>query len=140
MLVTALLCLAVLLGAMVFFPAVVAPLVFRVLQPADAGAFLRALFPRYYLFMIVTSGLAGLLLIFSAPLPAVVLLAIAASTLGIRQWLVPRLNAWRDQARAGDAMAERRFERGHRLSVAVNMVQLLLVAAVLVHQLMLRTG
>jgi len=140
MLITALFCLAVLLGAMVFFPAVVAPLVFRVLEPADAGAFLRALFPRYYLFMILTSGLAGLLLLFSAPLSAAVLLAIAASTLWIRQWLVPRLNAWRDQAQAGDATAEARFERGHRLSVAVNMVQLLLVAAVLVHQLVVSTG
>ncbi|MEE3110181.1 MAG: DUF4149 domain-containing protein, partial [Pseudomonadota bacterium] len=37
------------LGGLLFFPAVVAPTVFKSLPEAEAGHFLRALFPRYYL-------------------------------------------------------------------------------------------
>ena len=35
-----------LLGGMLFFPSVVAPVVFASLPEAQAGAFLRAMFPR----------------------------------------------------------------------------------------------
>lgn len=136
MLITALFTLSLLLGAMVFFPAVVAPLVFRTLEPAAAGAFLRALFPRYYAFMIATSGIAGLLLLPTDPVAAALLLLVAASTLWVRQWLVPRLNGWRDQELAGDEAAGRRFARGHRLSVAINVAQLLLIGVLLVLQLL----
>ncbi len=135
MLVSALVVLSLLLGAMVFFPAVVAPLVFRTLEPAAAGAFLRALFPRYYAFMIATSGIAGALLLPSNALAGALLLLVALSTLWVRQWLVPRLNAWRDLELAGDADAARRFARGHRLSVAINVAQLLLIGVLLVLQL-----
>ena len=44
-----------LLGAMLFFPSVVAPVVFTSLPETQAGLFLRAMFPRYYGFMIVLS-------------------------------------------------------------------------------------
>jgi hypothetical protein len=37
-------------GSMVFFAVVVAPKVFQVLPPNQAGTFLRAFFPNYYLF------------------------------------------------------------------------------------------
>ena len=45
----------ILLGAMLFFPSVVAPVVFTSLPEAQAGAFLRSMFPRYYAFMIALS-------------------------------------------------------------------------------------
>lgn len=126
--------LAALFGGMVFFPAVVAPLVFRTLDEASAGRFLRALFPRYYAFMIATAGAAGLLVLFAAEESwrALVLLSIAASTLAVRQLLVPRLNAWRDAELAGDAAAARRFAIGHRASVLVNVAQLAGTLVVLV--------
>ena len=44
-----LLALAVWIGSIVFFTAVVAPTVFKVLQSDDAARLQRALFPRYYL-------------------------------------------------------------------------------------------
>ena len=50
-----------LLGAMLFFPSVVAPVVFTSLPEAQAGAFLRSMFPRYYVFMIALSLIAALL-------------------------------------------------------------------------------
>lgn len=124
--------LATLFGGMVFFPSVVAPLVFRVLDTDDAGRFLRALFPRYYAFVIATSGLAA----FGAALAnlghGLVLLLVAVSTLVVRQWLVPRINGWRDRSRAGDEAATVYFDRGHRLSVWINMAQMIAVLVLIV--------
>ena len=113
------------LGAMLFFAVGVAPTVFQALPTEEAGLFLRKLFPRYYLALIVGSGVAGGLWISSAPMAAAVCWMIALSTLWIRQSLVPRINQLRDAELAGDAAAGARFATLHRVSVIINMVQLL---------------
>ena len=46
------------LGAMLFFAVGVAPTVFQALPIEQAGLFLRKLFPRYYLALIMGSGVA----------------------------------------------------------------------------------
>ena len=119
------------LGAMLFFAVGVAPTVFQSLPIQEAGLFLRKLFPRYYLALIVGSGVAGGLWISSAPLAAAVCWLIALSTLWIRQSLVPRINQLRDAELAGDAAAGARFATLHRVSVIINMVQLLALVALL---------
>ena len=119
------------LGAMLFFAVGVAPTVFQVLPIEEAGLFLRKLFPRYYLALIVGSGVAGGLWISSAPLAAAGCWLIALSTLWIRQSLVPRINQLRDAELAGDAAAGARFAKLHRVSVIINMVQLLALVALL---------
>jgi len=117
-----------LLGGMLFFPIVVAPIVFTSLPEVEAGRFLRSMFPRYYLFMITLSALAfalyqvGVGLVLSVP--ATVCFGVALSTLWVRQSLVPRINDARDAQLAGDATAGTRFDRGHKLSVTINMLQL----------------
>ncbi|MEO0975349.1 MAG: DUF4149 domain-containing protein [Pseudomonadota bacterium] len=123
--------LSALFGGMVFFPAVVAPRVFKVLSPASAGEFLRALFPAYYAFMIVSATIAALGF-HARPRIALGLGAVALSTLLVRQLLVPRINAARDAQLAGDTSAAQRFARGHHLSVAINMVQLVFVTGAVV--------
>ena len=40
-------------GVIIFFSAVVAPTVFKSLEEREAGMFLRAFFPKYYIFGIV---------------------------------------------------------------------------------------
>ena len=119
------------LGAMLFFAVGVAPTVFQALPTEHAGLFLRKLFPRYYLALIVGSGVAGGLWISSAPMAAAVCWLIAGSTLWIRQSLVPRINQLRDAELAGDAAAGARFAMLHRVSVIINMVQLLALVALL---------
>ena len=117
-----------LLGGMLFFPIVVAPVVFTSLPALEAGQFLRSMFPRYYLFMIFFSVLAFGLYQSAARsevnTAAVVCLLVAVSTLWVRQSLVPRINDARDAQLAGDADAAKKFDRGHKLSVAINMLQL----------------
>ena len=124
---------ALLIGAMLFFPTVVAPTVFKTLDEAQAGRFLRRLFPGYYLFLIVGSATAAVLAAVTAPGAALLLAAVALSTLWVRQVLTPRINAFRDAEIAGDAAAGQKFKSAHRLSVIINMVQLAgLIALVVV--------
>ena len=122
-----------LLGGMLFFPIVVAPVVFMALPEAQAGIFLRAMFPRYYVFMIVLSLVASAMYQLNegavVSVAALVCLGVGLSTLWVRQGLLPRINAARDAQLAGDANAGEAFDRGHKLSVAINIVQLVLLVA-----------
>ncbi|MEN0067372.1 MAG: DUF4149 domain-containing protein [Myxococcota bacterium] len=124
--------IASLFGGMVFLPSIVAPLVFKVLEPTDAGRFLRSLFPRYYAFVIATATAAALSTFAIQPWHAALLFGVAGSTWMVRQWLVPRINEWRDASLAGDSSATLKFDRGHRLSVWINMAQMLAVLGILI--------
>ena len=129
---------ACLVGGMLFFPSVVAPVVFKALPEEQAGAFLRAMFPRYYSFIIVLgvaacvsyalaeSGARGSVLAPTVGISALVV----ASTLWVKQFLLPKINAARDAELAGDASAGASFNTMHRLSVVINMVQLLALLAI----------
>ena len=93
-----------LMGSMVFFAAVIAPLVFQVLEPEQGGAFLRRVFPRFYRF-----GLVGVAFLLSD------------------QVLTPALNRARDANLGGDEAAGKRFDMLHKLSVRIFSVQALAV-------------
>ncbi len=121
---------ACLLGGMVFFAAILAPLVFTKLDGATAARFIRATFPRYYLYVAVAAFLGAVGLIWADRLSGLVLLAVALLTVWLRQGLMPTLNRLRDAGLAGDAASNARFDRMHRVSVGVNMVQLLAVLLV----------
>lgn len=132
----ALYALALLLGGMTIFSFLFAPLVFMRLPAAAAGSFIRAVFPWYYLYVLIASGVAfiALWLADGRCLAGWAMLAVFAAGLYARQRLMPQLNQWRDAAEAGDSAAARRFDRGHRLSVGLNAAQWL-VALVLLGQL-----
>jgi hypothetical protein len=118
-------------GGMLFFGAGVAPVVFRVLEPETAGRLIRALFPRYYLGFALSCALAALL---AAPvvLTAALLLAMAgAGFVYARQSLMPRINDLRDRAKAGEPGTQERFDRLHKVSVQLNMTQLVAILAAL---------
>ncbi len=127
---------ALALGAMLFFGAVVAPTVFRTIAAEQASAFLRRLFPTYYLVLAGVTGLAAVLAL-AAPLtgaadpagwtrlwllPAILALCCGGFVFA-RQWLTPRINASRDAALAGDGAASARFDRLHKASVRLNGAQ-----------------
>ncbi len=130
--VVALYVIAGTLGAMLFFAIGVAPTVFQALPAEQAGLFLRQLFPRSCLSLIIGSPAGGVLWLGAQPLASGVCLLIAVSTLWIRQWLVPRINALRDRELSGDVSAGEGFARLHRLSVAINMLQLLALLGILI--------
>jgi hypothetical protein len=121
------LALALAFGAMTFFSAVVAPLVFIKLPAQTAGGFIRQLFPWYYLTVGVVAAVAAFALLFGAERLAALLAAITAAGFWYqRQMLMPRINAARD---AGEDAS---FARLHRQSVIINGVQWVLLAVALV--------
>jgi hypothetical protein len=107
--------LAALVGGMLFFAAILTPLVFTQLPPDVSGPFIRTVFPRYYAYIVICASVAALgYLVRGQVVTAVVLAVIVAVTLWLWLWLIPQLNAWRD---AGNML---NFGRGHQLSVIVN--------------------
>ena len=122
---------AILLGSMVFFSAVMAPLIFTKLDAEIAGPFIRQVFPWYYLAVIVLGTLAALSLFAIRLEDACVLAAVAATAVITRQLLMPCINRARDAVLAGDSSAGRGFSRLHKLSVWINAVQIIAVAIVL---------
>ncbi len=124
--------LCCLVGGMVFFGIIMAPLVFTRLDMATAGRFIRATFPRYYLYVLISSAVAALALWATDGWSAAGLSVIAVSTIWLREGLMRRINRLRDAELAGDATAGAAFARAHRLSVLINQAQLLAALAVVV--------
>lgn len=129
-------------GSMTFFSAVMAPLIFVKLEMDVAGKFVRAVFPWYYLLIIVLGTAGGVSLFAALPLNAGMLLLVATSAIYCRQSLMPRINSYRDQSLAGGGGSDgndgrkeagKIFNRLHKRSEIINGLQLLAVIAVLLH-------
>jgi hypothetical protein len=126
-------------GSLLFFSFGVAPIIFKVLGAEAGGRFVRALFPRYYLWGAIAGAVAlpaylGVPLSFPefrGPHVAVEALGIVAGTLIMLYGgnsLVPAINAARDAGPAG----QDRFNRLHRRSVRLNALVMVLGLALLV--------
>jgi hypothetical protein len=115
---------ALILGGMVFFAFLFAPLVFTKLPAKTAGGFIREVFPVYY---VAFAGVALIAALLAIPrIDALVLAVVGGLFLLARFWLMPRINAARDQGE------NRSFDRLHRLSVIINAAQMIAVFAVFV--------
>ena len=114
------------LGAMLFFGAIVAPIVFTVLDETAAGQFLRRLFPRIYMFCGLFSGLSAVLFAAGTHWPATAALAVTSALFFFaRGPLTQKINDTRDAQLAGDAVAGQRFDRLHKLSTRIFGLQFL---------------
>ncbi len=137
------LCLACWLGGMVFFSAIVAPIIFAQLSMPDAGKVVSALFPRYYLLGYIAGGLGLILAVYLGVMRAprlwwamaAIALAIALGlTFYAGQVVRPQVDAIRTVAEETSPDPARRaeFDRLHRLSVILNgAVMVLNLAALL---------
>ena len=126
-------------GSMLLFALVVAPTVFRALPAEQAGPFLRALFPRYYLWGLVAALLATLLAVWANAGGLVISACATVTVLFVfaRQNLMPAINRARLRQLDGDEAAAARFKRLHGASVLINLLQLLLLVAAMVSLLRL---
>ncbi len=124
---------SLLLGSMLFFAAVVAPTVFRALDAADAGKFLRAIFPRYYLWGIVLSVIALLVCVFHSPKGAALMALVLAGFVYSRQLLMPAINSARDRWHESDnAQDKAEFSALHRRSVIINVAQMVMLVIIVI--------
>ncbi|MFZ1415600.1 MAG: DUF4149 domain-containing protein [Defluviicoccus sp.] len=121
----------ILLGAMLFFSGVMAPLIFTKLDAEVAGRFIRQVFPWYYLTVITLGSLAAFAVVFFRPADAIALACVALAGVTARHALMPSINRARDGVIARELAAEKRFSRLHRLSVWINALQIITVGVVL---------
>ena len=108
-------------GTIIFFSAVVAPTVFKSLDEREAGVFLRAFFPKYYIFGIVLGVVSIIYLLFS-PLHSHLLYSIIAMTVLtiLGRMSIPIIN------KARDTNNEQAFKRYHLISVMMNVLTLVI--------------
>ncbi len=135
---------ALLFGGMVYFALLFTPLTFRHLSREAAGAFLRQVFPAYYMAGYALAGLAGLLALWPRPLEGAILLLVAFGFGYGGLVLLPKIDGLRALALEGPSGEVsggiggavnphgERFRLLHRLSMAINLVQLVAVALILV--------
>ena len=124
-----------LFGGMTFFSFIMAPLIFSKLSSGAAGAFIRQVFPVYYLVMGVLSAFALILVVSTDgtfySLNGVLLSATVVGFFVARQLLMPRINHHRDRQLAGDRSAATPFKWLHASSVAINIAQIIAAAIIL---------
>ncbi len=121
-----------LLGSMVFFAAIVAPAAFRLLPDDIRPRYLGGIFPRYYLWGAIVAALAAVASFPVSTTAAVTLALVALAFVGVRQLLLPPINRAREGRAAGEAEAATQFARLHRISVLINLTQMIALAAAVV--------
>ena len=124
-----LLVVSLLFGGMLLFSAGFTAFLFRYLPPQDARMLIRKAFPPFYLFVIVSSGLAMVLSWRSDSFSAAWMAFVMLTTVAARQLLMPAIN------RATDLGYRKRFLWLHGFSVLLTLGHIVLAALVLV-----RTG
>ena len=125
-----LLVVALILGGMVAFQVLFAPLIFIKLPSDVARPFIRKFFPFYYLYFgILSIALAGVAyLLLGQDFGVLLLVVYTASALGFivsRQVFMPLANKATDEGRQAD------FSRYHKITVLINTVQLIAMVVVL---------
>ena len=103
-------------GIMLFFSVAVAPTIFMVLPAEWSAAYVRKFFPKYFLFLGITSTIAAAL--HSVQWVQMSLAMCAVVFYFSVFWLTPRINLARDNKQL------KTFNRLHYTSVGLNLLQL----------------
>ena len=119
---------SMILGIMLFFSFVIAPVVFTTLDENNARKFIRRIFPFYYN---VNLGISFIVLMIFILLSKIgvdfyLILAITVLFATSNYLLMPLINKYRDEKQ------EKKFKYSHFLSVLINFVQMICLAFILV--------
>ena len=118
---------AAILSFMIFFPAVVATSVFKVLDEKASSKFLRIFFPKYYLFGFILSCLGLLTSILKQDkISLFFFIFISLNFIFSKQILMPMINKAKDESK------EIKFNKLHKLSVFINLLQIISCVVLLV--------
>ena len=118
---------SMILGIMLFFSFVIAPVVFTTLDENNARKFIRRIFPFYYN---VNLGISIIVLITFILLSKIgvdfyLILAITILFATSNYLLMPLINKYRDEKQ------EKKFKYSHFLSVLINFVQMICLVFIL---------
>jgi len=126
--------LAVLIGSMIFFMAVVSPSVFATLSTNASSKLLRTIFPRMFLFGFIIAILSLVLCYISGNiLNSILLIIVAMSFIINRNYLTPKINDFRDKELEGDKKASSSFKYMHLLSVLLFVLNFIILIGILIN-------
>ena len=117
----------IILGIMLFFSFVVAPVVFTTLDEENARKFIRRIFPYYYNVNLGISLIVLLILIFTSSFEVkFYLILVVAILFAISNYLLmPMINKFRDENQ------DKKFKYSHLTSVIFNFIQILILVIIL---------
>ena len=118
--IASVLTVALLFGGMALFSFGFAAFLFTALPMPQARSTIRAAFPHFYLFVLATAAVGGVLLIGVDTLSALLMGVIAITVVPTRQLLMPAINAATDR---GD---KSRFKWLHGVSVLITLAHIAL--------------
>ena len=125
--------LAVLIGSMIFFMAVVSPSVFATLSTNASSKLLRTIFPRMFLFGFIIAILSLVLCYISGNiLNSILLIIVAMSFIINRNYLTPKINDFRDKELEGDKKASSSFKYMHLLSVLLFLLNFIILVSIVI--------
>ncbi len=126
--------LAVLIGSMIFFMAVVSPSVFATLSTNASSKLLRTIFPRMFLFGLIIAILSLVLCYISSNiLNSILLIIVAMSFIINRNYLTPKINDFRDKELEGDKKASSSFKYMHLLSVLLFVLNFIILIGIVIN-------
>ena len=126
--------LAVLIGSMIFFMAVVSPSVFATLSANASSKLLRTIFPRMFLFGFIIAILSLVLCYISSNiLNSILLIIVAMSFIINRNYLTPKINDFRDKELEGDKKASSSFKYMHLLSVLLFVLNFIILIGIVIN-------
>ena len=126
--------LAVLIGSMIFFMAVISPSVFATLSTNASSKLLRTIFPRMFLFGFIIAILSLFLSYISSNiLNSILLIIVAISFIINRNYLTPKINDFRDKELEGDKKASSSFKYMHLLSVLLFVLNFIILIGIVIN-------
>ena len=126
--------LAVLIGSMTFFMAVVSPSIFATLSTNASSKLLRTIFPRMFLFGFIIAILSLILSYISDNiLNSILLIIVAMSFIINRNYLTPKINDFRDKELEGDKKASSSFKYMHLLSVLLFVLNFVILIGIVIN-------
>ena len=120
--------IAMILGIMLFFSFVIAPVVFTTLDEDNARKFIRKIFPFYYNVNLAISFVILLIFLFLSKLGVDFYLILLITILfAISNYLLmPLINKYRDEKQ------DKKFKYSHFISVVINFVQMICLVFLLI--------
>ena len=119
---------AMILGIMLFFSFVIAPVVFTTLDEENARKFIRRIFPFYYNVNLGISFIVLLFFLFLSKLGIDLYLILLVTLLFVisNYLLMPLINKYRDEKQ------DKKFKYSHFLSVVINFIQMIFLVLILI--------